>query len=467
MRDSALATLAGLAVQYAAFYLIGVPLLTDQVAEWIMAHTPYYLAVPIMERLGDWAKPWATTGGLATLGFVLLLARGVASRNLWAGLGVGAGGVALVAAITGYSSAGGAISFLAGALAVVAWGVKVPAAAQPSAGRRAFLLAAGTAAVAAESWQRERVFARRAAEPRDLYPFSEPAQTGEFAPGLVRPLVTPVDRFYRMSKNPVDPVIDAGAWKLKITLDGRPMREVGYADLLSMPLGERWLTLRCVSNGLSASLMGNASWCGIGLGQLVARAALPSNLVEVAFIGADGHDDSLSIDYAYSEEVLLALGMNGRTLNRAHGFPVRVLAPRFYGFKSVKWLAEIRFVSRPYSGYWPRTQNFTKDPVVHTMSHIDDVRRDGSRLRLGGIAFAGTRGIRQVQVRAEGGDWRDAELEPALSPYTWTRWKGELFTPDARIVEARALDGEGRWQAERETPFFPEGVAGPTRKKIL
>jgi DMSO/TMAO reductase YedYZ molybdopterin-dependent catalytic subunit len=261
-------------------------------------------------------------------------------------------------------------------------------------------------------------------------------------------------------------VIDPREWKLKITLDGRPIRELGYAELLSLPRRERWVTLRCVSNGISASLMGNAYWSGFFLPQICDRAGIPSNVVEVAFIGVDGHDDSLSLDYAFSDELLFAVGMNGQTLNRTHGFPLRLLAPRYYGFKSVKWLSEIRFVTQPYFGYWPTNQNFTKEPVIHTMSHIDGVRREGARLLLGGIAFAGTRGIRQVQVRPDGGEWRDAQLEEALSSSSWTRWKGDLLTPDAKIVEARALDGEGRWQAVKETPFFPDGVAGPTRKKL-
>lgn len=466
IRDSSLATLAGVALQFGLFYLLGWPLLTDQIAEWIMARTPYNYALPIMEALGEWAKPWAATGGLAALGFVMFLARAAASWRLWGGLGFGAGGILAVAVFTGYPDRWMTVGFLAPALAVLAWTAQSPRALPAVTGRREFLLAAGVFVVAGEAWQRERLFARRAVAARDLFPFPVPPGAEQFAPGLARPLVTPVDKFYRMSKNPVDPVIDPREWKLKITLDGRPIRELGYAELLGLPRRERWVTLRCVSNGISASLMGNAYWSGFFLSQICDRAAIPSNVVEVAFIGMDSHDDSLSLDYAFSDELLFAVGMNGQTLNRTHGFPLRLLAPRYYGFKSVKWLSEIRFVTQPYFGYWPTNQNFTKEPVIHTMSHIDGVRREGARLLLGGIAFAGTRGIRQVQVRPGGGDWRDAELEQALSSYSWTRWKGDLLTPDAKIVEARALDGEGRWQAVKETPFFPDGVAGPTRKKL-
>jgi hypothetical protein len=131
----------------------------------------------------------------------------------------------------------------------------------------------------------------------------------------------------------------------------------------------------------------------------------------------------------------------------------------------VKWLSEIRLVTRPYLGTWQR-MGYTKEPEVHTMSFVDRVVRDGGRLRIGGVSFAGLRGIRQVQIRAGQGDWLDAALEAPLSRFTWTRWQSELDADGAASVEARALDGHGRWQAVRESPLFPNGVAGPTIRKL-
>jgi DMSO/TMAO reductase YedYZ molybdopterin-dependent catalytic subunit len=243
-------------------------------------------------------------------------------------------------------------------------------------------------------------------------------------------------------------------------------RTVRYQELLSLPRSQRFQTLRCVSNTLKSDLMGTAEWSGVHLHQLVDRASLPSGLVECAVLGVDGHGDSVPIDYAFSDEFLLALGMNGKTLNRQHGFPLRLLVPRYYGFKHVKWIGEIRFTRQPYFGTWPK-MGYTKEPVIHTMSYFDRILREGDRLRVGGAAFAGTRGIRQVQVRAGGGAWQDVTLEAPLSQYTLTRWTGELAVPDgAGILEARALDGTGRWQSDSETPLFPNGVQGPTVRKM-
>lgn len=433
LRRSSLAALAFCALNYLFFLVLGAPLATDRIAEWIMARTPNDQAVFLLTRLGEWAKPLAATGGLAAIGAAAWLVL-FASELL--------GGRARRAP------------------------APAPAAASGPTRRDVFtplLMAGGTALVAGESFARNRAYAARAVEPQTLYSFQPPPDT--FGEGLVRPFLTPIEAFYCMSKNTVDPVIDPRQWKLEITLDGRPLRSLTYGELFSMPRLQRVTTMRCVSNTLKSNLMGTAEWSGLSLRQLIDPSRIPSSVVEIAFLGTDGHDDSLDPRYALSDDLLLALGMNGMTLDRTHGFPVRIVAPKYYGFKSVKWLREIRLVTRPYFGTWPK-MGYTKEPVVHTGCFIDRVRRENGTLRLGGVAYAGIRGVRRVEVRADGGPWVEAQLETPMARYTWTRWKAALDAPRAEFVQARAQDGEGRWQAEQEKPLFPDGVAGPTIKRV-
>jgi DMSO/TMAO reductase YedYZ molybdopterin-dependent catalytic subunit len=323
------------------------------------------------------------------------------------------------------------------------------------------VMSSGVVAVAAESFFRNTMLARRAAQPVTLFPFSPPADRQNFAPGLVRKDVTPTPEFYGMSKNTVDPVVDVATWRLHVTLDGRLVHRYSYGELLAFERQLRYVTLRCISNTLKSDLMGTAEWGGISLSQLMSHGAVPRQMIEVAFIGEEGHDDSLKIDYAYSDEVLLALGMNGKTLSRTHGFPVRLLAPRYYGCRNVKWIREIRFVSRPYYGTWQRL-GYTNEPVIHTASHIDHMRRYSELIELGGVSFAGTRGIRGVRVRVNGGAWQQARTEPALSPYTWTRWVAQLKAPEGALIEANAQDGFGAWQQLLAGNPFPNGPSGPT-----
>ena len=74
LRRSSLVALIFCAANYAAFLSLGMPLLTDRIAEWIMARTPNQWSVAILSACGEWAKPFAATGGLAAIGFAALLA---------------------------------------------------------------------------------------------------------------------------------------------------------------------------------------------------------------------------------------------------------------------------------------------------------------------------------------------------------------------------------------------------------
>ena len=461
--QSSLATLAALVPHYLAAYVFSTPLLTDGIGEWIMARTPSSWALWLLANLGPWAKPFAATGGLAALGFcVLLLA---VARRLWLKSAAALALALLVAWLFEYRSLLGALSFWLPALLMTARR-KTPAPERAvSAGssrREAAAMIGGVVLVAAESLLRERRAAAAAETPRQLAAFEPPRE--EFAPGLVRPAVTPTGTFYVMSKNTVDPAIAARNWRLKITSAGKS-RLWRYEEILELPRVSEYVTLRCISNTLQSDLMGTALWTGVRLPHLIDPQALDGRAVEAAAIGVDGHGDSFSPSYLLSGDAMLATGMNGMTLSRTHGFPARLIVPRYYGFKSVKWLAEIAFVREPYFGTWPK-MGYTKEPVIHTVCHVDRMQREPDRLLVGGVAFAGDRGVKAVQVRAGRGPWTSAETEQPLSRFTWTRWYAAIDAGAAKEVEARAMDGAGRWQETVESPLFPDGVKGPTIRRI-
>ena len=457
MTRSSLAALVGLVVHHAACRLFAWPLLTDRIGEWIMARTPSAWALAMLDYLGGWAKPFAATGGLAALGAVMLVAVFVERhyRHSWLAL--------LVAVIA--AGEPGDLSFWLPALAIVAARTPIVTAMERRQFLRTALMSAGAAAVAGESLLREKHLREAAAPATDLYSFSPPADRDAFGAGLVRAASTTTDAFYAMSKNTVDPAPDPNTWRLRITVDGKLVASWSYADLLSLPRQDRWVTLRCISNTLTSNLIGTAHWTGIQLKQLISRNEIPADVKELAVIGVDGHGDSLPLDYAWSDGVLFALGMNGKSLDRTHGFPVRLLCPRYYGLKNVKWIGELRFVTQPYVGTWPKL-GYTKEPRPHISTAIDKVRMEDGRVRAGGVAYAGDRGIQRVEVRADGGEWFVARLESPLSAYAWTRWVAELPVASARLIEARAQDGRGEWQSAVEGPLFPDGVKGPTVKRL-
>lgn len=449
-----LATALGLLVHYLCYYLFAVPLFTEIIGEWIMARTPNTYSVLLLETMGAWAKPFALTGGLFALGFAMTI---VALSWRY---------IAIVPVAAAYYFLFGLASPTFWLPALAALLLAAPRVEKFSPGRRRLLsavMSSTTLAVAVEGYLRDARLAARAAKPFDLSKFTQPAETFH---KLARKAVTAIGEHYTMSKNSIDPLIDPATWRLKFTVDGREILSLSYLQLLQAKRQQRYVTLRCISNTLKSDLMGTAEWSGFPLRQIIDGSTLPPTIKEVAFIGIDGHGDSLPLDYALSDEVFLALGMNGQSLTRAHGFPIRMLCPRYYGFKNVKWIGEIAFVSQPYYGTWPK-MGYTKEAKTNIASYIDKA----TPTEIVGVSFAGSRGIQAVQVRLlskDGplGEWQNATLENPLSPYTWTRWQIALSASEAIQVEARAQDSTGAWQATEETKLFPSGVAGPTVRKI-
>ena len=121
---------------------------------------------------------------------------------------------------------------------------------------------------------------------------------------------------------------------------------------------------------------------------------------------------------------MVAFQMNGEPLSDSHGFPARLIVPGFFGLKSVKWLTEIAPVDRDFQGYWQQ-RGWTDRPMVQTMSRFDipapNSTRTTGRVRIGGVAFAGDRGISRIEVSLdEGATCTEVEqLTGSLSPYTW------------------------------------------------
>ena len=86
--------------------------------------------------------------------------------------------------------------------------------------------------------------------------------------------------------------------------------------------------------------------------------------------------------------------------------------------------------------------------------------QDGST-EVGGIAYAGVRGINSVELKANESEWIPAVINRPLSPFTWILWRAELNIPpgDSTVV-VRAIDGDGNPQTEESSGAHPDGASG-------
>jgi DMSO/TMAO reductase YedYZ molybdopterin-dependent catalytic subunit len=286
-------------------------------------------------------------------------------------------------------------------------------------------------------------------------------------PGIT-PLVTANRDFYRIDTALQVPQIDASQWRLRITGLVEQEVEIGWDELVALPMQESYVTLMCVSNDVGGDLTGNALWLGHPIRNLLARARPLAQADMVLSRSQDGWTAGTPLEVLQdpNRDALLAIGMNGELLPIEHGFPVRMVVPGLYGYVSAtKWVVEMKVTRFADDvGYWtPR--GWSELGPVKTHSRID-VPRQSSLLPAGlqaiaGIAWSQHVGIERVEVRIDGGAWQEAQLAEAISADTWRQWKFEWQAEEGvHAIEVRATDVSGFTQTEPYVPVAPDGAEG-------
>jgi DMSO/TMAO reductase YedYZ molybdopterin-dependent catalytic subunit len=274
--------------------------------------------------------------------------------------------------------------------------------------------------------------------------------------------------FYEVDIYNVDPELAADDWTLSVTGAVEEEVEFTYDDLRGMEPENRFESLRCVGEGLNGKKMDNALWTGVPIPAVIEQANPQGEYVVLR--DGDGYFEEFSA--AALETGLLAYGKDGSTLPRGHGFPVRALIPGHWGEINVKWIEEIEISTEEVTGYWEERGWHGTGPVntvakLHATGRLDD-----GRLQVGGHAYAGTRGVRKVEVSTDGGDsWNDATLSERLPEAygtdVWRQWAYDYQPPDGEhTVVVRATDGTGTLQPKEESGAFPNGPSGWVSKSI-
>ncbi|HET9037215.1 MAG TPA: molybdopterin-dependent oxidoreductase, partial [Myxococcaceae bacterium] len=342
--------------------------------------------------------------------------------------------------------------------------------------RRQFLtdLAGGAAALGAGAWFPS---VARAAGTAPLGPTTLPAGTLETSflealPGK-RPLIkrtyrppnfetplelfeqifTPNDAFFVRYHLARIPEVAAASWKLEI--GGDAVEKPFTVDLAALQRDFEQVELaavcQCSGNrrGLSdphvpgvewgVGAMGNARWKGVRLKDVLAKAGLKKEALEVAFNGADQGSLDATPDFVKSipvwkatdENTLLAWQMNGAPLPHWNGAPVRLVVAGWTGTYWMKHLVSIQVLSQPLKNFWMATayripkgkfpivdrflsqETEANTPITEmVVNSLITSPREGQILHTGqpvevkGIAWDNGAGIRTVEVSAdEGRSW--------------------------------------------------------------
>jgi len=254
------------------------------------------------------------------------------------------------------------------------------------------------------------------------------------------------------------PQVNADSFRLVITGLVDTPRSFSLHDLMALHLVELPLTVECIGNSTTGSLVSTAIWKGFRLYDLLASLGLDSGATGVKYRCADGYYASHTMDQIKNNGVIGALFMNGDTLPPEQGFPLRILNPGYYGVKQPAWVVAIEVSGQPPSDYWA-DNGWDVSPPIAIDSKIffpssDTAIAPGDTLYIGGAAYGGTR-VAKVEVTTDSGvTWKSADIVKSMDvDNVWVFWLVKLtFLQSGTIrVSARATDIHGFSQPQTDT----------------
>ncbi len=285
------------------------------------------------------------------------------------------------------------------------------------------------------------------------------------------------------------PELEADEWRLEVAGMVRTPRTFTLDEIKARPRESVTMLMECAGNRGFATFMGavhNATWAGAPLGPLLEELGIEDGGIEVVFFGADTGMEtirdteveqhfarSMTVADATDAGVILAYEVNGEPLPVGNGFPLRLIAPGWYGVANVKWLTRIevrdtrymgKFMARDYvtlrlegseaDGSWTETSVGR----TNLNSIAAKAVRTGSGVRIHGAAWG--KPVSRVEVRIDDGPWREAVLGRGLEDaHTWTFWHLDWDAPSGdHTVTSRAIGVDGEVQPSPEDPELVQKI---------
>jgi DMSO/TMAO reductase YedYZ molybdopterin-dependent catalytic subunit len=307
---------------------------------------------------------------------------------------------------------------------------------------------------------------------------------------------TPNDAFFVRYHLADIPELDAGSWRLRVGGEAAQSPFELTLDQLRREFAPVELAAVCMCSGNRRGLfdphvpgvqwglgaMGNARWKGARLKDVLARAGLKKEAVEIVLDGADaGIIDktpdfvkSLPVWKALDENTLVAYEMNGAPLPHFNGAPARIVVPGWTATYWMKHVVSISAATKPFDGFWMKSayripkgkfamvdrfmtqETEANTPITEMMVNSIITSPTSSRkvavgrpVELRGIAWDGGYGIRSVEVSSDGGaSWRAAALGEDHGRFSFRPWSYR-FQPSKRgeiALMARAANRIGGTQ---------------------
>jgi len=167
-------------------------------------------------------------------------------------------------------------------------------------------------------------------------------EAGRLPPGQALTLKWPVLQYGSVPK------FDPQAWDFRITgLVEQPLR-LSWEEFNRLPTIEVTRDFHCVTRW---SRFDNR-WRGVPFSELLRLVKLQPRAGFVLVHAEQGYTANVPLPDLDRDDVLFATHHDGQPLTPEHGYPLRLIVPQLYAWKSVKWVRGIEFLDQDAPGFW-------------------------------------------------------------------------------------------------------------------
>ena len=144
-----------------------------------------------------------------------------------------------------------------------------------------------------------------------------------------------------------EPKVDINTWTIRVF--GLVDKEVtlDWQQFSALPWQMLDADFHCVTQWSAL----DQTWEGVALSDLVALAGVSPESKFVMAHCFGGYSTNLPLDIAL-DEGFLAHKQDGQPLGKSHGWPLRLIVPSLYGWKSAKWVNGIELMAEDSPGFW-------------------------------------------------------------------------------------------------------------------
>ncbi len=148
----------------------------------------------------------------------------------------------------------------------------------------------------------------------------------------------------------VTPKVDLETWDFRIEGLVNQEQMFTFDEFTALPSVEKIFDIHCVTKWSKL----DTTWRGIPVAELMSQVTPDPSATHVMVMAEHGFTANLPLEDFLRPENLFAWEYDGQTLERDHGWPLRLVVPHLYFWKSVKWVRGIRLLDHDEPGFWER-----------------------------------------------------------------------------------------------------------------